>query len=145
MYKRILIPTDGSTLSEVAIEHGVALAKSVGAEIIGLTVLPPFAVFAMEPMVMINTQEQHEKECAATAERMLTVVGNKARAAGVRCEVVHVLCDAPYAGIIETATVRGCDLICMASHGRKGIAGVLLGSETTKVLTHSKIPVLVCR
>lgn len=145
MYKRILIPTDGSKLSESAIGHGVALAKSLGAEIIGLTVLPTFSVFAVEPMLITNTPEQHERDCAAVAERYLAAVTSAARAAGVRCDVVHVLHDDPYAAIIETATARGCDLICMASHGRKGVAGLLLGSETTKVLTHSKIPVLVCR
>jgi nucleotide-binding universal stress UspA family protein len=145
MYKRILIPTDGSALSELAIEHGTTLARSVGAEVIGLTVLPPFAVFPLEPVVATYSPEQHEKDCAAAAERALGVVRTAAAAAGVRCEVVHVLHDAPYAAIIQTATTRGCDLICMASHGRRGVAGVLLGSETTKVLTHSKIPVLVCR
>ena len=145
MYKRILIPTDGSKLSELAVEHGVALAKSLGAEVIGLTVLPTFSAFAVEPLLVTNTPEQHAKDCAAVAERYLAVVTSAARTAGVRCEVMHVLHDNPYAAIIETATARDCDLICMASHGRKGVAGLLLGSETTKVLTHSKVPVLVCR
>ncbi len=145
MYKRILIPTDGSELSEMAIRQGVTLAKSLGAEVIGITVFPTFFAFAVEPLMITSTPEQHEKECAAAGQKYLAVVTEAARAAGVRCDVIYVLHDQPYAAIIEAATARGCDLICMASHGRKGVAALVLGSETTKVLTHSKIPVLVCR
>ena len=145
MYKHILVPTDGSALSARAIEEGIALAKSVGAKVTGLTVSIPFHVFALDPLMVSDTAEQYKKDCEDRAEKFLDAVTVAAKAAGVQCEVGHVTADHPYEGIIDTATFKGCDLICMASHGRKGVAGLVLGSETHKVLIHSKIPVLVCR
>jgi nucleotide-binding universal stress UspA family protein len=145
MYKHILVPTDGSALSARAIEQAIGLAKSVGAKVSGMTVSIPFHVFALDPMMVSDTAEQYKKDCEDRAEKFLGAITVAAKAAGVQCEVAHVTADHPYEGIIDTATVRGCDLIFMASHGRKGVAGLILGSETRKVLTHSKIPVLVCR
>jgi nucleotide-binding universal stress UspA family protein len=145
MYRHILIPTDGSELSGGAIRQGVALAKSHGAKVTAITVFPPFRVFAVEPMVVIDTPAQYRSDCEAMARKYLGVVEAVARDADVPCEVVQVTHEQPYQAIIETADAKGCDLIVMASHGRKGVAALVLGSETTKVLTHSKIPVLVCR
>jgi nucleotide-binding universal stress UspA family protein len=145
MYKRILIPTDGSDLSRKAIEHGVALAKASGASVVGITVSPTFHTFAVDPVIVTETPAQYQKNCEALAERYLGVVRDVATTAGVAYEGVHVIDDHPYQAIIATARDNRCDLICMASHGRKGISALVLGSETTKVLTHSKIPVLVCR
>jgi nucleotide-binding universal stress UspA family protein len=145
MYKHILIPTDGSPLSETAIKQGVALAKSIGARVTGLTVSPTFRTFSMDPMVVTETPDRYEQDCEARAEKDLAVVKNAATSAGVPCETVHVFHDHPYQAIIDTARSKGCDLVFMASHGRRGMSALVLGSETVKVLTHSKIPVLVCR
>jgi nucleotide-binding universal stress UspA family protein len=149
MYKRILIPTDGSDLSRKAIEQGVALAKSIGASVVGITVSPTLHVFAlgvgMGPQLVTETPEQYRKTCEARAERVLAILRDTAMVKAVPYEDVHAINDHPHDAIIATARDKQCDLIFMASHGRKGMSALLLGSETTKVLTHSKIPVLVCR
>jgi nucleotide-binding universal stress UspA family protein len=145
MYMHILVPTDGSTLSAKAIEQAVALAKFLGAKLTGMTVSIPFHTFALDPMMVSDTPEQYKKNCEARAEKLLGAIAVTAKAAGVPCDVAHVTAEHPYAGIISTATGKGCDLIVMASHGRKGVSALVLGSETQKVLTHSKIPVLVAR
>jgi nucleotide-binding universal stress UspA family protein len=145
MYKHILIPTDGSELSEMAVHQGMAFAKSINAKVTVLTVSPPFHTIAIDPMMVSDTPEQYPKDCAAAAERYLGFASKVAKAAGVPCEGRHVVDDHPYRAIIDTAAAVGCDLIFMASHGRRGVSAVILGSETVKVLTHSKIPVLVCR
>jgi nucleotide-binding universal stress UspA family protein len=144
MYKHILIPTDGSDLSKKAIRQGVAFAKSLRAKVTAVSVTPTFHAIADEPM-MFTTMQEYGKESAARAKKTLGVAKSAAKAAGVRFDAVHVVSDQPYAAIIGVARRKGCDLIFMASHGRKGIAALVLGSETNKVLTHSKIPVLVCR
>ena len=145
MYKRILIPTDGSPLSAAAIEQGVALAKSTGATVMGMTVSVPFHTFALDPMMVSDTKETYKKDCEERAAKYLGVIKTAAGAAGVPCEIAHVTTEHPYEGIINTAKTAGCDTIVMASHGRRGASALILGSETVKVLTHSKIPVLVCR
>jgi len=145
MYKHVLIPTDGSALSEMAIRHGMALARAVGAKVTVLTVSLPFRSFAVDPVMVTDTPQRYEEECEALAEKALGIARAEAGVAGVSCETAHVTQAQPYQAIIETAQKRGCDLICMASHGRRGVSALVLGSETNKVLTHSKIPVLVCR
>ena len=145
MYKHILIPTDGSPLSELAIRQGIKLAKSIGAKVTAVTVFAPFHAIAVEPMMVTDTPEQYQEDCDALGEKYLRVVRDAAREADVPCEVVRVVHDHPYQAIIDTARTRECDLIFMASHGRRGMAALVLGSETTKVLTHTRIPVLVCR
>jgi nucleotide-binding universal stress UspA family protein len=140
MYRHILIPTDGSPLAQKAVIHGLALAKSVGAKVTGLTVEAPFNVFEMVPQELL----EHEKDAKAHATYILNGVIETAKAAGVPCETIQVEHNHPYEAIISTAKDRGCDLIVMASHGRSGMAAVLLGSVTNKVLTHTNIPVLVC-
>ncbi|HUM16319.1 MAG TPA: universal stress protein [Candidatus Nitrosotalea sp.] len=145
MYKHILIPTDGSPLSEAAIRQGVALAKAVRAKVTVLTVGLPFHTFALDPVMMADTPAQYEKDSQALAEKALGVAKAEAAVAGVACETLYQIHDHPYQVIVDTARTKGCDLIFMASHGRKGMGALVLGSETNKVLTHSKIPVLVCR
>ena len=144
MYKHILIPTDGSELSDMAITQGIALAKALHAKVTVLTVSPTFGTVVVDSVVTA-TPEQYRKDCEARAEKYLGVGTGAARAAGVPCETLHGVHDHPYQMILETATAQGCDLICMAPHGHRGVIGLVLGGETTRVLTHGKIPVLVCR
>ena len=146
MYHHVLIPTDGSELSERAVTHGVALAKAHNAKITALHVTPPFHVSALDPITVVqDAQERHLQRTRVLASQHLEVVANAAKAAGVACDSVHIVHDHPYQAIIDTAGSRGCDLIAMASHGRRGVSAVILGSETAKVLAHSTIPVLVLR
>jgi nucleotide-binding universal stress UspA family protein len=145
MHRHILIPTDGSELSQNAIDYGMALAKSVNAKVTVLTVSTPFHTFAVEPGLVTDTPEQYEKRMATLAAKYLDVAKEAALAAGLSCETMHVEHDQPYLAIIETAARQSCDLIVMASHGRRGISAIVLGSQTVKVLTHSTIPVLVVR
>ena len=145
MYKHILIPTDGSPLSEEAVRQGMALAKSLGAKTTVITVSPRFHTLAVEPGMLSATPKEYERECEAVAAKVLGTAEGVASESNVAFRALHVVHDHPYAAIIEAAQTNHCDLICMASHGRKGLSALILGSETTKVLTHSKIPVLVCR
>jgi nucleotide-binding universal stress UspA family protein len=145
MYTHILLPTDGSALSERAIDHGMSLAKALGASVTGVTVSGPLSALSIEAVAIANVSEDYRKEIAAAAEKHLDVVRKAAAAAGVVCDVVHVDGPQPYQGIIDTARTKGCDVIVMASHGRRGLSAIVLGSETVKVLTHSAIPVVVCR
>jgi nucleotide-binding universal stress UspA family protein len=143
MYTNILIATDGSELAGKAVEHGIALAKRIGAKVTALTVLLPFHVFTTDTQMIEDTPAQYQARMQAHADKTLGAVAQAA--AGVPCETVRVEHEHPYQAIIDTAAAKGCDLIVMASHGRRGIAALVLGSETVKVLTHSKIPVLVHR
>ena len=145
MYKHILIPTDGSELSEHAILQGVGLAQSMNAKVTGITVSATFHAIAIEPLMVTDTPVQYRKDCEALAAKYLAGIEKAAKTAGVPYEGTHVFHDQPYEAIIDMAANKGCDLIVMASHGRRGMKALVLGSETTKVLTHSKIPVLVLR
>jgi nucleotide-binding universal stress UspA family protein len=145
MYTNILIPTDGSELAGKAVEHGIALAQRIGAKVIALTVLPPFHMFTTDTAMIEDTPAQYQARMQKHAEKTLGAVANVAQAAGVSCEAVHVEHEHPYRAILDIAMSKGCDLIVMASHGRRGISAIILGGETAKVLTHSKIPVLVHR
>ena len=146
MYTHILLPTDGSALSERAIDHGIALAKALHASVTGVTVSEPLSALAIGAVAIANVSEDYYgKEIAAAAEKRLDVVRKAAAAAGVVCDLVHVEGTHPYQAIIDTARTKGCDVIVMASHGRRGLSAIVLGSETVKVLTHSTIPVVVCR
>jgi nucleotide-binding universal stress UspA family protein len=117
----------------------------VGAAVTAITVSPPYRTLIVDPTMIPYTPEQHAQDWAALADKYVEVAREAAALAGVACESVHLVSDHPYQAIIDTARGKGCDLICMASHGRKGVAALVLGSETSKVLTHSTIPVLVCR
>ena len=145
MYKHILLATDGSPLSEIAIDHGIKLAKSIDARVTGLHVIEPFHFMSGGAEMMSDTKEQYEKDSLILAQRYLDRISAAAQQAGVICDCVSERSGHPFEAIIAAAEKRNCDLIVMASHGRRGIRGLLLGSETLKVLTHTKIPVLVLR
>jgi len=145
MFKHILLPTDGSKLSEVTIHKAVEFAKSIGAKVTGLHVMPQFHVFTYRTEMLEDTREEFARDSRTHAEKYLAVIQDAAKKAGIQCETASTTSDQPYEAIIQTAKKKGCDLIMMASHGRKGVQGMLLGSETHKVLTHSRIPVLVYR
>ena len=148
MYKHILVPTDGSKLSARAIRAACDLAQTCGAKVTGVYVIPPYSppLYA-EGMIYVAElgPKRHKEVMQQAAKKALAVLSAEARRAGVACAGVAPVADQPWEGILKAARGKRCDLIVMASHGRRGIAGLLLGSETTKVLTHSKIPVLVCR
>ena len=147
MYRHILIATDGSSLAEKAVSHGLSLAKSIGAKVTALIVEAPFSVYDVPESRIRQMSEafaQHAEQVRQHAAAVLDRVADAARATGVPCETVQVEHDHPYQAIITTAKDKGCDVIVMASHGRSGISAVLLGSVTNKVLTHTNIPVLVC-
>ena len=147
MYRHILVPTDGTELSYESAEHAIALAKSLGAKITAIHVMPEYLApaFAESPTFVQRSYDEFVQATEADATRALDAVATAASGAGVECDTVRVRDPQPYRYIIDTASERGCDLIFMASHGRRGLSAVLLGSETNKVLTHSRIPVLVHR
>lgn len=145
MFHHILIPTDGSAASKSAIQNAVALAKEVGAKVTGLHVVPEFHIFTYQPEMLEESRQQYASDSVAQAKKHLHEIETEATEAGVEYDTTYVVNDSPYEVIIKTARDKGCDLIAMASHGRKGLKGLLLGSETQKVLTHSLIPVLVYR
>jgi nucleotide-binding universal stress UspA family protein len=146
MFKNILIPTDGSELSQRAVHMAVALAKVHGARITGIHVIPDYhLLIAYEGAFDPVTEERIEEEAKVRAENYLAFVRKCAQDEGVPCDTLCETSDHPYDAILKAANSRQCDLIVMTSHGRKGIAAVLLGSETRKVLTHSTIPVLIVR
>ncbi|MES2756614.1 MAG: universal stress protein [Pseudomonadota bacterium] len=145
MYKRILIPTDGSDASNRAIGAGMQLAKSLHAEVVALTVIPNYHILSLAADQLEHTPGEFESEGRLLAQRRLQQVSQSADEAGVPCSCEIVTSDHPYEAIVDTARERDCDLINMASHGHRGVKGLLLGSETQKVLTHSAIPVLVHR
>jgi len=142
MYKNILIATDGSDLSANAVKQGVTLAKTLAAKVTAVNVCEPFHWF--DPNMVEGAEAAYRQGSNQAAATILSAVADAAKAMGVTCEIVHVERQRPYEGIIDTAKAKNCDLIVMASHGRRGMSAVVLGSETVKVLTHSKIPVLVC-
>lgn len=145
MFKHILVATDGSKLSEAAGRRAVQLAKSLSATLTGITVSTPFHVLTTDAVSLTDSKDEYESECDKRAAKALGVIKTNAESAGVGFEGVHVFDDHPHEAIIATATKHGCDAICMASHGRRGISALLIGSETLKVLTHSAIPVVVWR
>jgi nucleotide-binding universal stress UspA family protein len=145
LYKNILIATDGSDLAAKAVDQGILFAKEIGAKITAMTVTEPFNVFSLAPSELGYTPIEYKKHAEAHAEKVLGTVSAVAKLAGVACETLHVEHEQVYQAIIDAASARKCDLIVMASHGRRGVSAVVLGSETVKVLTHSKIPVLVYR
>jgi len=145
MYQHILLPTDGSEFSNKAIPQAIELAKSIGARVTGIHVSPTFHTFSTDPLVVTDLADDYEGDARKVGQEYLAVIEAAALAAGVPYEGVHVLHIHPYRAILDEAKQRGCDLIVMASHGRRGMAAVVLGSETHKVLTHGTIPTLVCR
>ena len=149
MFKHILLPTDGSMLANKAVRQGIELAKSMNAKVTCVFVALPYQLTAYRGYKMAPAQKlmqaRYEKEIRRYADKVLAEAESTAAHAGVACSSVHVSSLAPHDGIIKTAHRRKCDLVAMASHGRGGVGALLLGSVTSKVLAHSKIPVLVYR
>jgi nucleotide-binding universal stress UspA family protein len=147
MFKHILVPTDGSQLSLDTVRRAVSFAKEAGADITFFYAKPDYPVaFYGEGALLDPTTPQKFAEMAdRQAQEILTRAAALGGSAGVTCRTVAAVSDIPFQAIIDAASNAGCDLIFMASHGRRGITGLLLGSETQKVLTHSTIPVLVYR
>jgi nucleotide-binding universal stress UspA family protein len=141
MYHHILIPADGSPLSTVAVEHSLDFARDANAKVAVLTAMSRFHVFSTDSGELTDTRADYERRTRTHEAEILTDAQLKARAR----DVLQLESDSPYDAIINTADKSGCDLIAMASHGRRRVAAIVLGSETLKVLTHSKIPVLVYR
>lgn len=145
MYKHLLIATDGSDLAQKAVDQGLALAKALNAKATAVVVTESWVSKVSGEMAIGFPIEAYDKSCADQAKLILDAVRASARTAGADCEVKHVPDQFPADGIIATAKSAGCDLIVMASHGRRGLKRLLLGSQTNQVLTHSTVPVLVCR
>lgn len=145
MFRHLVIATDGSELAEKAIAQGLALAKALGAKVTAVTVTEPLPSMVTGEALIALPLHDYEKAAAANAARILGGVTSAAKANGVACDVVHVAEQFPAEGIIATAEARGADLIVMASHGRRGLSKLLLGSQANKVVSHSAIPVLICR
>ena len=147
MFKHILVPTDGSQLSADTVERAITFAKETGAKITFFFSKPdyPVSFYGEGALIDPTTPEKFAEMAEQQAQEILAAASQRARSGSVACDSLSVVSDIPYAAIISAATSAGCDLIFMASHGRRGFSGLLLGSETQKVLTHSKIPVLVYR
>ena len=147
MFKHLLVPTDGSEFSQAAVRQAVAFAKGVGARVTAFYVKPPHPVHYYVEGVEFNfpSPNPYDEIDEQEAQRILGFVDGLCQEAGVECQKLALASDVIHDAIIDAANQGGCDLICMASHGRRGLSALLLGSETTKVLTHSKIPVLVLR
>ncbi|RDK05892.1 universal stress protein [Cupriavidus lacunae] len=143
MFKHLLLAVDGSALAEAAFHKALVLAREMNARATAVRVCPNYHVLTYQVEMLADTREEYVKAAGEEATRYLTGIARQADTAGVPCETTYVVNDHPYEAIIKTAEDKGCDLIVMASHGRRGVQGLLIGSETLKVLTHSKIPVLV--
>ena len=144
MYKRILVPTDGSEITAKAVQTAIGLSKATGAALYTISVKEPFPYSAISEMQPVPPQEFYDAQERIAAARVKAVV-DAARAGGVACSGHTVEALHPWEAIIDHTKRTECDLLVMASHGRRGVSALLLGSETQKVLTHSKVPVLVVR
>ncbi len=145
MFKHLLLPTDGSSASESAIRQALGLAKASGAAVTALHVIQPFHVFAYDVEMVEHTNLTYLAQAQERAERYLKPIENAAKELGLACDTRIETDEHPSEAIIRVAKARGCDLIVMCSHGRSAIKGLLLGSQTQKVLAHSTLPVLVLR
>jgi len=145
MFKHLLIAVDGSPLAESAFHKAIALAREMNARATAVRACPNYHVLTYQVEMLTDTREEYVKAAREEATRYLNGLAGEAGAAGVECQTTYAVNDHPYEAIIKTAEVKDCDLIVMASHGRRGVQGLLIGSEMLKVLTHSKIPVLVYR
>ncbi len=144
MYKRILFPTDGSDITAKALQTAIGMAKLCGAEIMTLAVMEPFPYSAISEMQPVPPQEFFDAQQRVASARVKAVM-EATQAAGVTCQGATVESTHAWEAILDHAKAQACDLVVMASHGRRGVSALLLGSETQKVLTHSTLPVLVVR
>ena len=144
MYQNILVPTDGSDISVKAVDAALALARALGARVHAISVRDPFPFGAISEIQTISPQEYIDAQ-ERIAQTRIAAVRQASEAAGVECLAQTVEAGHPWEAIVDHARRHGCDLIVMASHGRRGVSALLLGSETQKVLTHTTIPVLVVR
>ena len=148
IYKKILIATDGSELAGRAVAHGLKLAKELKVPVVVVTVTPMWSALEIAHearSAKANPIESYHEAAAAWAQGILNKAGEQANAVGVSFEPVHVPESAPAEGIIATAEKQGCDLIVMASHGRRGLSRLVLGSQANEVLAYSKVPALIVR
>ena len=147
MYRNILVATDGSSLSLKAAAQAIALAKAIGARVTGFHASPdyPLPVYADGVIFEAVSRREYAAQCRKEADKILGVIADKARAARVAFTAASAISSTPWEAILRAAKKYKCDAIVMASHGRRGVAALVLGSETQKVLTHSKLPVLVVR
>ena len=147
MFKHILIPCDGSELSNRVVDKAIEFAREIDARVTGFYAQAEYSVPYYEGGIPIDamTPESFSSLTESQAKSILDAFAQKASGAGITHEVYTTVSDSPYEAIIDAANAKNCDLIFMASHGRRGIAGLLMGSETHKVLTHTTIPVLVYR
>ena len=147
MYQKILVATDGSSLSKKAVQNAIALASVCGATLVALKVVPRYPLSYFEGGVAVQAAEMSriEKQWAEEGQALVDLVKKQAEAKGVKARALTAKSDVVSDAIISAAKKQNCDLIVMASHGRRGVKRLLLGSETNQVLTHSHIPVLVLR
>jgi nucleotide-binding universal stress UspA family protein len=147
MYRHILIPSDGSELAEKAVEAGIEFARKINARVTGFTAVPEYRTPSETELMAkhVISLAEYEDQAKRNAERILERIAARARAAGVEYDADFVQSDHPYEAIVRAAEAHGCDLIFMASHGRRGLSALVHGSETRGVLTHSTIPTLVYR
>lgn len=149
MFKHLLLPTDGSALAAKGVKTGVRLAKTLGARVTGVYVIEPYLpTMVPEGAVMAAPAfdpREYEKAAGAQAAKALARVEREAQSAGLRCATQSITAPQPWQGILKVARAKSCDALVIASHGRGGLGGLILGSQTARVLAHSKIPVLVIR
>jgi nucleotide-binding universal stress UspA family protein len=145
MYKHILIATDGSELAQKAVHQGLDLAKQLGAAVTVVIVTAPWPIAEAGGVMVTAPIKEYETAVAQEANQVLAPIRDLAAKLGVACNTVHLADQYPAEGILEQAKAKGCDLIVMASHGRRGLAKLVLGSQATRVLAYSTIPVLICK
>ncbi len=147
MYKHLLVATDGSKLSDKAVAHALDLAQALKASVTAFYAAPDYPMPAYADGVVYEpvSKKEYAKLAANDAQQILEAVADKAKSAGVECKTSYTIAAAPWEAILAAAKKNKCDAIVMASHGRRGMSALLLGSETQKVLTHSKVPVIVVR
>lgn len=147
MYKHLLVATDGSRLSAKAVAHAISLAKRLGARLTAFYASPdyPMPMYADGVVYETISKKEYAAMMEKEATKVLEAVVAKAKSVGVACATTHTIASSPWEAILASAKKEKCDAIVMASHGRRGVSALLLGSETQKVLTHSKLPVIVIR
>jgi nucleotide-binding universal stress UspA family protein len=145
MYKNILIAIDGSELSDLALQHGRAIAKAFAAKVVVVHATPPWSSLVVGDAVVMYPPADYEQTMDKAAEKLLASAKAACAADGIEAETCHSVDPQAHKAIVDTAKSKGCDLIVMGSHGRHGLAGLVLGSVANKTAIYSHVPVLVCR